>query len=200
MILLPSVYLGNLYYYQLIKRYGEVCTELYEHYPKQTYRNRCSIYGANGALDLIIPVEKGQGQRKVMKDVKINHSSDWRKLHWRSLESAYRRSPYFEYYENELEPLYAKPYTYLIDFNRTAHEKVCKLLDIPLSTLVTSAYEKEPSVKTDYRDAFDPRVNPGDAFHEKPYTQVFETRHGFIANLSIVDLLCNEGPAASDYL
>jgi len=123
-ILLPLVYAGNVFYYRQLKNNASVQFEVYEHYIKQTYRSRCSIYGANGKLDLIIPVEKGKQGHRPMKEVKISYTERWQRIHWKSLESAYRTSPYFEYYEHEIFPFYEKRTEYLVDFNQELNEKL----------------------------------------------------------------------------
>lgn len=192
---------------------NEAIIELFEHFIKQTYRNRCSIYGANGKLDLIVPVEKSKGsERKIMKDCRISYSDPWQKLHWRSLESAYRRSPYFEYYEDGLAPFYEKKVEFLVDWNEMLQEKICELLQQDLRWKKTEKYEEENPDSMDLRGSFDPnkmqnagieiaavaRALPRNDFES--YVQVFGTRYGFIHDLSIVDLLFNTGPEASQYL
>lgn len=203
-ILLPSVYLGNITYYGLLKR-GDAAIELHEHFVKQTYRNRCTVYGANGKLDLIVPVEKSKGsQRKIMKDCRISYNDNWQKIHWRSLESAYRTSPYFEYYEDDLKPFYEKKVDFVVDWNEMLQQKMCELLQLELKWNFTEKYEENYPDTADYRNDFDPNKTLQLSTHQPlaslPYTQVFENKHGFIPDLSIADLLFNTGPEAAGYL
>ncbi len=192
----PIVYAGNINYFSQLKNCSAPLFDLHEHFIKQTYRNRCSIYGANGKLDLIIPVEKGKEGHRAMKDVKISYAQDWQKLHWRSLESAYRSSPYFEYYEHNFIAFYEEKTESLTDFNLKMHGLLCKLLDIETKTDLTTAYVLNGI--EDKRALADPLVKLNSKFNS--YTQVFETRHGFIENLSVLDLLFNCGPESSAYL
>lgn len=201
-VLLPTSYLGPLNYYSKFKAYEHCEIEQFEHLPKQTFRSRCAIYSPNGPLILSIPLVK-RNQRQHMKEVKISYDYDWLKLHWRTLESAYRRSPFFEYYEDDFHPFYAsKKYDYLLDFNEAIQQKVLSLLKLKKQYTFTPEYIKTPADKTDYRDLFSQKdlLSADTDFGIKPYMQVFETKHGFVPNLSIVDLLFNTGSKALDYL
>lgn len=197
-ILIPSVYAGNLAYYRQMKGFKNVYVEIHEHYVKQTYRSRCSIYGANGKLDLIIPVEKGKQGHRPMKEVKISYAERWQRIHWKSLESAYRTSPYFEYYEHAIAPFYEKQTEYLVDFNAALNEVLTKLLGLEISPTFTETYLEKPEDFIDLRDLADPTIErPATSV---PYTQVFENKKGFIDNLSVYDLLFNCGPRSLDHL
>ncbi|HRG39077.1 MAG TPA: WbqC family protein [Bacteroidia bacterium] len=200
--LLPTSYLGPLNYYSKLKTYEQCEIEQFEHLPKQTFRSRCTIYSPNGPLILSVPLVK-RNHRQHMKEVKIAYEYDWLKLHWRTLESAYRRSPFFEYYEDDFQPFYAtKKYDYLLDFNEALQQKVLSLLKLKKHYTFTSEYIKTPVDKRDYRDLFSQKDLPkaDTDFKVAPYMQVFETKHGFVPNLSIVDLLFNTGSKALDYL
>lgn len=196
-MLLPTNYLGNIEYFKLISLYPEVMIETCEYYTKQTYRNRCTIYGANGKLDLIIPIVKGKNQRKLIKDTKIANSDNWQKIHWRSIESAYRTSPYFEFYEHEFIVFYNKKYNWLLDINNEQTNFIINKININTKINFTSQYEHEVKMN-DYRNYFNPKQKTD--FTCKAYNQVFENKFGFIANLSIIDLLFNKGPEAEMYL
>jgi hypothetical protein len=199
-ILLPAVYLGNIHYYRLLKNNPHAIIEACEHYEKQTYRNRCTIYGANGPLDLIIPVVKGKSERKNYRDARINNSENWQRIHWRSIESAYRTSPYFEFYESEFLPFYEVKKESLFEFNVELLQKVLKLLDIEVTIAFTEIYEKSHPGITDYRGSFDPHIEQNNTSDFNHYTQVFQNKHGFIPNLSVIDLLFACGPEATSYL
>ncbi|NGM61561.1 WbqC family protein [Sphingobacterium sp. SGG-5] len=173
--------------------------EKYEHYPKQTYRNRAKIATANGVLDLILPVEHGRKEHVAMKDIRINYDHDWQRLHWLSIQTAYRSSAYFEYYEDDFFPFFHKKYEFLFDYNVAQLELILKILKIDRILTFTDGYEKEPVDTIDYRTAIHPKkesIYP----HAKPYYQLFEDRHGFIPDLSIIDLIFNQGPGSKAYL
>jgi len=177
----------------------EVWIEKFEHFPKQTYRNRASIYSPNGKLDLIIPVMKGAKVHTVMKDVRISYESDWPRLHWMSLQTSYRRSAYFEFYEDDFAPFYQKKYEFLFDFNVDLLALVLRLLKARKTITFTDTYMESNDEVVDFRSSIHPKkVN---AVHPaKSYFQVFEPKYGFIPNLSIVDLLFNQGPNSLNFL
>jgi hypothetical protein len=192
-VVLNSVYLGNIQYYTALKNADEVIIEVCDHYEKQSYRNRCEIYGANGLLKLIIPLER-KGKRVPLHDVKIDNEQRWRHEHWRSLASAYRSSPYFEYYEDHFEPFFKKEFASLSEFNQALQEKILTLLQIETPVTFSTEYQKEYEGFVDLREKIHPRNKPTGQIPSEGYTQVFEDKCGFISNLSIVDLMFNEGP------
>lgn len=199
--ILPTAYFGPIQYYSKLLKYEEVLIEHHEHFPKQTYRNRCNIYGANGLLALSIPLKK-RGERTPVKDIRIAYDQPWQNLHWRSLQASYRSSPYFEYYEDDLAPFYEKQYDFLIDFNSELHQLICDLLKIEKNTKPTQKYEKTYGNADDFRGTISPKVNwrEDKDYEAKEYTQVFGNKFGFIPNLSIADLLFNEGPSAVKFI
>lgn len=192
-VILGSHYTGNIAYYKALKNADEALIEINDHYEKQSYRNRAEIYGANGKLKLILPLER-RGTRTPMKNIKLDNSQNWQKLHWRSLESAYRSSPYFEYYERHFEPFYSQSYENLIDFNRDLFEKITTLLEIDTPVSYTEKYEKEYDGYEDLREIIHPKVDHPKNSIDFEYMQVFDMKYGFIPNLSILDLMFNEGP------
>jgi len=171
---------------------------------KGSYRNRCHIYGANGILRLTVPLKKGKHQRSTLQNVQISYDHEWQKLHWDSLCSAYRSSPYFEFYEFELKPLYETPFPLLKDFNRTLSETIKQLLGLQGDWKYTNEYLPEYSSEmVDYRELIHPQSdkNPVEGkFNYAEYIQVFGNKYGFIPNLSILDVLFNLGPDTTNYL
>lgn len=202
-VLLATAYLAPVQYYSKLYNHSSVLIEHYEHFQKQTYRNRCNIYGANGLLSLSIPLQK-RGERTFTKDVKIAYDCNWQKLHWRSLQSAYRRSPFFEFYEDDFISFYEnKKFDFLIDLNEALLDVTLQLLGKNIEFKNTSSYQKEYTENTDdFRTLISPKESytTDSDFILKPYLQVFENKHGFIPNLSIVDLLFNQGPSAVDFI
>lgn len=199
-IVLPACYLAPISYYKILVECSDksIYLEQFENFPKQTYRNRTSILGANGKLNLYIPVQKGKELHTIFKDVRINYDADWQRLHWLTLQAAYRSSAYFEYYEDEFAPFYEKKHEFLFDFNLKLTEKILSLLKAGIDLQLTPAYSSDYAENTDFRSLIHPKKEPIRSI--KPYQQVFSDRFEFIADLSIVDLLFNRGPQSMDRL
>ena len=194
-----SLYAGNLDFYSCLLKADQISIDVHENYVKQSYRNRCEIYGANGKLALIIPIIRSSSTP--MKEVKIDYDQNWQKIHWKSLESSYRSSPYFEFYEDKFIHLYEqKNIHYLVDFNMELLNIFLKLLDLDIELSYTDSYEKEIKNKLDQRSLIHPKMGTSQYYNENKYIQVFEEKMGFIPNLSIYDLVFNEGPAAVNIL
>ena len=200
-VILSTAYLGPIQYYSKILKYDQVIIEANENFIKQTYRNRCKIYGANGELSLSIPVKKTDIKTKI-NDLLIDYDTNWRKLHWKSIESAYRSSPFFEFYADDFIPFYTKEYKFLLDFNTEIQSMVLDNLEIDFEINFTSEYISQEKVSfPDFREKINPKKNVQDSdFNLLEYSQVFSEKHGFIPNLSIIDLLFNEGPNAIEIL
>jgi len=197
--LLAMFYLPPVeYFIQLNTHKTNILIEKEEHFPKQTYRNRADIYSPDGKLSLVVPVVKGSKNHTKIKDVKISDDFKWQRLHWMSLQACYRRSAYFEYYEDDLVPFYKKKFDYLFDYNEQLLQFILKAIKMPLALNYTKSYELEYPELADYRNSITPKKES--AIEQKPYFQVFEERNGFMKNLSIVDLLFNQGPQTINYL
>lgn len=195
----PLFYLAPVSYFSALKEFNfQFEIEQHEHFVKQTYRNRASIASPDGILDLTIPVVKGTKLRKPTKDVKISYDAKWQRLHWLSLETCYRSSAYFEYYEDGLAPFYEKKYEFLFDYNLELLNWILKQLkQDPVSNL-TQEFEKNIPAELDFRSQFKKRDIH--LAQTKTYFQVFSDRNQFVPNLSIVDLLFNQGPQTKAYL
>ena len=196
-VLLGHTYFPSIANFILLVNSEKVWFEVCDNYEKQTYRNRAYIFGANGKLALSIPVNYTQKNRQLYKDVQISHVTPWQSIHQKSIESAYRSSPFFEYYVDDLEPLFVKKPKFLLDHNIQCLEVILDCLQLSIDLKSTSTFEKKPKHYIDYRGLIE--VNSEvEAFEN--YTQVFSEKHGFISNLSILDLLFNEGPNTLNYL
>ena len=214
--LLSSTYFGPIQWYQKLNRYDECLIERHESFIKQTYRNRMLIPTTNGPLSLTIPTNHNTSL--AMKDIRISDHANWRHVHWNALLSAYGESPFFEYYQDDIRPFYEKKYEFLFDFNMEITEKMIELLDIRPKISITNEYflseerkvkreefnsftnHKVESIK-DFREAIRPKKPLPDAeFESKRYYQVYEQKFGFQPNMSILDLLFNEGNEAIFYL
>ena len=199
-LLLPSFYLPTISYFKTIKDCnGFVKIEALEHFQKQTFRTRTKIATANGILELIVPIIHGKKDRVVMKDIRINYDHPWQRLHWLSIQTAYRSSAYFEYYEDDLMPFYNKKYEFLLDFNMEQLNLMLKLLKLDPSISLTEEYKSVEPNFIDYRVAIHPKKESLIP-NQKPYYQTFEDKVGFIPDLSIVDLIFNQGPQAKNFL
>ena len=178
----------------------EITWEVCDNYQKQTYRNRCYIATDRGRLLLNIPIQHvgGSTGRQPYREVRIENSYPWQRQHWRSLETAYRAAPFFEYFEADLRPLFETSFTFLLDLNLATIEQLCTLLQQQFPKAKTSSYQSTPEGIQDARFLIEAKRE--DICQVPQYTQVFHERHGFLPNLSTLDLLFNEGMAAVEYL
>ncbi len=197
-VLLSVAYNPPVAWFALLAKY-EVLLEAHETYPKQTFRNRCEIYAENGRMALTIPVNRPQGNRTPITEVQIFNDEKWYLRHWRAIQSAYEASPYFLYYKDDLADFYRGEATNLFDFNWQLIRVLAKLLEIELRVSMTESFHRNPENGLDFRQSIHPKKTiEGLAFPS--YIQVFSDRHGFIPNLSILDLLFNLGPETKTYL
>lgn len=197
-IIIHPTYFPNIAHFVAITKAEYVMFEVEDNFLKQTYRNRTYIYEANGKLALNIPVIHTQKNRQKYRDVKIFNDTKWQELHWKSLLSAYRTSPFFEFYEHELQPLFSMKTEYILDYNLKCFDVICECLQLDLKISKSEVYQKTIENTTDYRFLVNAKKENPQCFDE--YTQVFNEKHRFIPNLSILDLLFNEGPNALNYL
>jgi hypothetical protein len=199
-LLLPLAYFPPVPYFKLMLSYEQTVFDLHEHFHKQFYYNRCQIYSPNGILKLTIPILH-RHKRSSIKEVRISYEHDWRTIHWRSLQAAYRRSPYFEFYEHYFTPLFTdfKP-EFLSEWNVKLFETINIILGNKLNFSFTSKYSESYENTEDRRLLAAPAELAKFSMDSKRYTQVFEEKHGFIGNLSIIDLLFCEGPQSLEYL
>ena len=220
--LLSTTYFGPVQWYQKLYRYDEVEIEQWESFQKQTYRNRCLIATTQGVQALTVPIERSNPSTvNTIKDIRISDHGNWRHLHWNALVSAYGESPFFEYYQDDIRPFFEKRWAYLFDYNEAIREKMCELLDIEakvsfslefkvysleMNTLVAEKSTINYKLSTinkikDFREAINPKhPQPDPDFDPKPYYQVYQQKHGFLPNLSVLDLLFNMGPEGIFYL
>jgi hypothetical protein len=204
LIILPLTYLGPVQYFSKFFSERNLAIEQYDNYCKQTYRNRCIIYGANGPVVLVIPVKRMKGKKNPVKDIAIDYETDWRRLHWRGIVSAYNSSPYFEFYMDSFEPYYLKKYNFLVDYCYSLTSQVLQLLDVDTNPALTEEYlfPGDDRIYKDFRSLIHPKINfkEDNSFSSLVYKQVFSEKFGFIPNLSIIDLLFNLGPEAAGLL
>ena len=196
--ILQTTYFGPVQWYQKLKRFDHCLIEQYDSYQKQTYRNRCVIATTNGLQALTVPVEHTD-EKTLVKDLRISDHNQWRRIHWNALMSAYSESPFFEYYADDIRPFFEKRYDFLIDFNEAIRQTICQLIDIQPKVEYTTDYVRP--CDNDYREVINAKHPlPDSDFEPRPYWQVFQQKHGFQANLSILDLLFCMGPESVFYL
>jgi hypothetical protein len=186
------------YLSQCIKK-GQFLIETQETYPKQTYRNRCVIATANGTQSLTVPVRKPFGNQTRTAEIKISEAEPWQRLHKRALETAYKASPFYDFYIDDLLPVFDQQYKTLIALNDRAFKLILKLLKIDLSYTFTTQYAQSSALAADYRNTFSPKI-PFQKNVFPQYYQVYAHKYPFQADLSILDLLFNEGPQSIIYL
>ncbi|CAA7194663.1 MULTISPECIES: WbqC family protein [Chryseobacterium] len=195
-ILLPVFYLPPISWFSVfLNSETEVVFEQFESFPKQTYRNRANVYGANGKLSLIIPIAHN-GKRE-LKDIEISYREDWRKLHWKSIKTAYQSSPYFEYYEDKFRKIFDINEKYLLDFNIKGLDILQQILKTEKAYSLNEEYIKNPD-EVNFREKFSAK-DPSE-FEMKEYYQTFSDKFGFLNDLSVLDLICNKGPESLTYI
>lgn len=198
-ILLSSAYMGPISYFAHILQSGDIFLENYEHYTKQTYRNRCKIITSNGIQDLIVPVVKVNGNRTAIRDIQLIYSENWQLNHWRTIVAAYNNSPYFLFYKEDFKFFFQSSFELLSDYNKALLHLILRLIGVDREIPFTKSYLPQVNDNMmDLRNAFNPKQKS--SYNFPPYTQVFSEKHGFHPDLSILDLLFNLGPDAKGYL
>ena len=195
-LLLPT-YFPSISHFAVMVQSENITFEMEDNFQKQTNRNRTYIYSPNGIQLLNIPVKHSKTTHQKTKDVLIENEFDWQKQHFKSLEAAYRSSPFFEFFEDDIFPVFEKKHTYLIDLNMEVLDIVTKCLRMKLEFGKTTEYFHETENIIDFRFLANGKK---DTNSFEKYLQVFDDKHGFINNLSVLDLLFNEGKFAMDYL
>jgi len=190
MIVLPIAYFGNLEYFWYFVKHNKVTIDIGETYVKQSYRNRSEIYGANGKLNISIPVVRPHGAKSKTNQIKFSAAEDWKKSHWKSIESAYRRTPFYEFYIDQIHDLFFKEYTTLAELNLALTQHLINKLGIDCEIETTT--QSPPIVENDLRLNLSPKKDS--KFKSTEYIQTFSDRNPFLKNLSILDILFNEGP------
>ncbi|RTL56339.1 MAG: hypothetical protein EKK37_17880 [Sphingobacteriales bacterium] len=193
-LIIENHYLPCVYFFKILFNCEDVKIEQYEYYQKMSFRNRCLLAGPNGLLSLSVPLEKGRSQRAMIKDVRISYKDNWRLIHWRSIHDAYRKSPFFEWYMDDIKSLFEKKHEFLFDWNLQWLEWLIKQSGQQIKTGLTDSFvENYPAGVVDWRNNINPKNYLNYANELPKYTQVFESRNGFNPNLSALDLLLCEG-------
>ena len=193
--MVPSYFAPISHWKEIIS--GNILWDLNQNFAKQSIRNRTHIYGPNKVLKLSVPIRHSKNSFK-LKEALIENDFKWQKDHWKSIESSYKSSPFFEYYEDSLKKLYVNKYEKLSNFNFDGIKLISEWLEIDFQLKLTESYQKKYETGKDLR--FMSEKNHDDLFKAKEYIQVFSYKHGFKNNLSILDLIFNEGPNSLSYL
>jgi hypothetical protein len=201
-LLIESQYFSPAICYKKSIEYSHVEFDIYEHYQKMSFRNRCVVAGGNGPILLSVPLEDGRNQRRPAKEVRIANKNAWQDQHWKTIQSCYNRSPWFEFYKDDLEELYRKRFEFLVDWNLACWHWVTGKLSVFIKTTCTENYREkvEGTGCLDWRNRLLPKSIHTDFPDPVRYRQVFEDRIGFIPHLSILDLLFCEGARSVEVL
>lgn len=192
MILLSTAYFPPISWMSLLYQHQEIVIDLNETYPKQTFRNRCQIATTNGLMDLSVPIKKPNGNQTKTKETQIDYQQNWPLLHWKSIKTAYQSSPFFLYYQDEVEALFHKKHETLFELNEQIIQEISSLIGFSAKINYSAEFIHLDTLKDDYRFSIHPKKN--NPFIMESYHQVFEEKFGYLENLSILDLLFNEGP------
>lgn len=190
-LIIDLQYFPPVIFFLKLSEFSNCVFDQYEAYEKMSFRNRCTLLGGNGAINLSIPLVGGRSQRTPVKDVKIDNKEDWQDRHWKTITSCYNKSPWFDFYRDELEALYAAKYDSLLEWNLECFKWVCDKMSIKIQWSLTGSYKKnyEDVEVLDWRNHLKPASINKLFPTQKRYPQVFEDRFGFVPNLSILDYL-----------
>lgn len=194
---LPTAYFGSVAYFKELAKHNEVFIEAKEHFPKQSYRNRCDILGADGILTLSIPTKKHSGSKTPTDEILLSTDENWQKRHWRSIMSAYQSAPFFDYYGIEVQELLFNQETNFLNYNMNITQRILDWLDIETKLILTEEFQ--PVIENDPRDYLTDK-NRNQTFVKSPYMQVFQNDQGFTMNLSILDAIMCDGPLARNLI
>ncbi len=199
--LIETQYFPSIAFFALYQQVDQIHVEQHENYRKGSYRNRCHIAGANGLLRLSIPLEKGKNNQLNIQDVKISEETNWRLQHKRAIQSAYGKSPFFEYYDTEILSLFDEVTPSLFDWNLKIIQTLIEVLDLDQNKLhFSKTFEKKSLHKLDYRNQISPKQPSSSIENIATYPQVFSDKRAFLPNLSILDALFCMGPETILYL
>ncbi len=202
--LLSTAYWPNLHYFYYVLTAESICIERFENYQKQSFRNRTQILSSNGVLNLAIPIKK-QAPKELIKTIEISYAENWQMNHWRAITSAYKNSPYFDFFEDEIKKFYFTKFHLLFDYNLEQMAVILKIIKQQQPITLSSQYLSNPNAYFDLREKIHPKIdfetdkNVTDVL-SKNYYQTFGDKFGFCANLSVLDLLFNKGLGLTDYL
>ncbi len=197
MIVFPIAYFGSIAYYQEIARHEAIRIEAKEHFPKQTYRNRCDIVGSDGILSLSIPTKKKNGSKTATEDILLSNDENWRIRHWRAINSAYHSAPFFDYYGIEVKELLLNDEQNFLTYQLNITKRILSWLDLEIK--INSTEEFYPMKENDFRTDLVGKNN----FQEispAPYIQVFPGENNYKKSLSILDAIFCEGPMARNLI
>lgn len=197
--LISTAYLPTVRYMSVLAKYGAAIIEQHETFPKQTFRNRTTIATGNGLMMLNVPVSRPSGNHTTTAEMVVSYHEPWNIRHWRAIASAYNAAPYFLYYKDELEEILMHQYEHLLQLNEALLNYLLKRLKITCQLEYTQSFIKETASYIDLRESLTAKKDDTSITYP-PYSQVFESRHGFLPNLSVIDLLFNLGSEAKSYL
>ena len=197
-IIIHPTYFPNIDLLSQLIKSENILFEISDKYIKQTLRNRTEIHAANGKLILSIPVKYSSSKKEKYKDIKICYNSSWQKIHLKSIESAYRNSPYYDFFEDYFIKFFNKKEKFLIDTNIKSIELIYDILDMKMKYDLTNDYKNKLENYTDYRKLVD--SNPDEKMSKINYSQVFQEKNGFISGLSSLDIIFNKGLESLDYI
>jgi hypothetical protein len=201
-MLLSTAHFPPIHYFTKVLKHGKLTLEALENYQRQSYRNRFSILGANGPINLYVPVVKGHSPGQPIKEVRIDYSNKWQRIHFKTISSAYRHSPFYEYYIDFFLPFWSRRWDFLFDLNLAIMTALFDVMDTEIDIEESTEYINENELDADYRKLIHPKLEYklDPQFNPYPYVQNFSDRFGFVPNLSVLDLIFQAGPESSDII